>query len=71
MPKIGFIGVGHMGGPMARNLIKVGHSLKVYDLSEVAVNLMVQSGAERAVNPGCSDGCRVCDYYVAWWRRCS
>ena len=50
MPKIGFIGVGHMGGPMARNLIKVGHSLKVYDLSEVAVNLMVQFGAERAAS---------------------
>ena len=48
MPKVGFIGVGHMGGPMARNLIKAGHSLKVYDLSEVAVNLIVRSGAERA-----------------------
>ena len=48
MPKVGFIGVGHMGGPMARNLIKAGHSLKVYDLTEVAVNLIVRSGAERA-----------------------
>ena len=47
MPKVGFIGVGHMGGPMARNLIKAGHSLKVYDLSEVAVNLIVRSGPVR------------------------
>ena len=48
MAKIGFIGVGNMGGPMARNLIGAGHSLKVFDLSEEAVNFVVQSGAERA-----------------------
>ena len=48
MAKIGFIGVGNMGGPMARNLISAGHSLKVFDLSEEAVNFVVQSGAERA-----------------------
>lgn len=34
MAKIGFIGVGNMGGPMAINLLKAGHQLKVYDLSE-------------------------------------
>lgn len=48
MAKIGFIGVGNMGGPMARNLITAGHSLKVFDLSEEAVNFVVQSGAQRA-----------------------
>ena len=48
MAKVGFIGVGNMGGPMARNLINAGHSLKVFDLSEEAVNFVVQSGAERA-----------------------
>lgn len=50
MAKIGFIGVGNMGGPMARNLIRAGHSLKVFDLSEEAVNFVVQSGADRAVS---------------------
>ena len=50
MAKIGFIGVGNMGGPMARNLINAGHSLKVFDLSEEAVNFVVQSGAERAAS---------------------
>ncbi len=50
MAKIGFIGVGNMGGPMARNLIGAGHSLKVFDLSEEAVNFVVQSGAERAAS---------------------
>ena len=50
MARIGFIGVGNMGGPMARNLIKGGHSLKVYDLNEEAVNFAIQSGAKRAAS---------------------
>jgi 3-hydroxyisobutyrate dehydrogenase len=50
MASIGFIGVGNMGGPMARNLIKAGHGLKVFDLSEEAVNFAVQSGAKRAAS---------------------
>ncbi len=29
--RIGFIGLGNMGGPMALNLIKAGHTLVVYD----------------------------------------
>lgn len=48
MAKIGFIGVGNMGGPMARNLLNAGHSVKAYDLSEEAMNFVLQSGAERA-----------------------
>ena len=45
MAKVGFIGLGNMGGPMVRNLIKAGQSLKVYDLSEEAINFAVQAGA--------------------------
>ncbi len=48
MARIGFIGLGNMGGPMARNLIRAGHDLKVYDLSEEAMNFVVQSGATAA-----------------------
>jgi len=48
MARVGFIGVGNMGSLMARNLIRAGHSLKVYDLSEEAVNFVVQSGAKAA-----------------------
>src|SRR5882724_10715993 len=50
MARVGFIGVGNMGSLMARNLIKAGHSLKVYDLNEEAVNFAVQSGAKRAAS---------------------
>lgn len=48
MAKIGFIGVGNMGGPMVRNLVKAGHAVKVFDLSEEAMNFAVQAGAKAA-----------------------
>lgn len=31
--KIGFIGLGHMGAPMALNLLKAGHDVRAFDLS--------------------------------------
>ena len=33
MAKIGFIGLGNMGGPMAQNLVKAGHDVTGFDLS--------------------------------------
>jgi 3-hydroxyisobutyrate dehydrogenase len=50
MARVGFIGVGNMGGPMARNLIKAGHVVKAFDLSEEAMNFAVQSGARAATS---------------------
>ena len=32
MATIGFIGVGNMGGPMVRNLLKAGHKVKAFDV---------------------------------------
>ena len=46
MPKIGFIGLGIMGKPMAMNLIKAGHSLTVYDIRPQAVMEVVAAGAK-------------------------
>lgn len=43
--KIGFIGVGNMGKPMARNLLKAGYSVSVYDLMEANVNELAAEGA--------------------------
>jgi 3-hydroxyisobutyrate dehydrogenase len=34
MAKIGFIGLGNMGLPMARNLLKAGHTVQGFDLSK-------------------------------------
>jgi len=50
MADIGFIGLGNMGSHMARNLIKAGHSLKVFDLNDDAMNYVAQSGAKRAAS---------------------
>lgn len=45
MARIGFVGLGNMGGPMVRNLLKAGHTVQVFDLSQEAINFAVQSGA--------------------------
>jgi len=42
---IGFIGLGIMGKPMARNLLKAGYSLTVNDLNKSAVEELVAAGA--------------------------
>ena len=49
--KIGFIGLGNMGGPMAANLAKAGHDVVCFDMADVAIDgvSMVASGAEAAV----------------------
>ncbi|POF60795.1 3-hydroxyisobutyrate dehydrogenase, partial [Vibrio vulnificus] len=36
MQNIGFIGLGNMGAPMAENLLKAGHQVKVFDLNQAA-----------------------------------
>ena len=45
---VGFIGLGNMGRPMARNLIKAGYSLTVYDVVGTAVEELVTDGARAA-----------------------
>jgi 3-hydroxyisobutyrate dehydrogenase len=49
--KIGFIGLGNMGAPMALNLLKAGHDLTVFDLNTRTVQLLVDAGAKRANSP--------------------
>jgi 3-hydroxyisobutyrate dehydrogenase len=44
MAKIGFIGLGNMGGPMAANLVKAGHDVIGTDLSADAVAQLVEAG---------------------------
>ncbi|KAH3774705.1 probable 3-hydroxyisobutyrate dehydrogenase, mitochondrial [Dreissena polymorpha] len=49
--RMGFIGLGNMGGHMARNLIKKGHQLVVYDVSADNVKAIKEAGAEVAGSP--------------------
>jgi 2-hydroxy-3-oxopropionate reductase len=50
-PIIGFIGLGIMGKPMARNLIKAGYSLVVHNRSRPSVEELAQEGARPAASP--------------------
>lgn len=49
--RIGFVGLGKMGRPMAVNLVKAGHEVTVHNRSLAAVNLMVSRGAKAAASP--------------------
>jgi 3-hydroxyisobutyrate dehydrogenase len=49
--RIGFIGLGNMGGPMALNLIKAGHTLIVHDARKAAAAPHLERGARWGDNP--------------------
>ena len=51
MSKIGFIGLGIMGKPMSRNLLKAGYKLVVYNRSSKAIQELVKEGAEAGSSP--------------------
>lgn len=63
MAKIGFIGLGNMGGPMAINLVKAGHEVRVFDLSPDAIATLVEAGAS-AVN-AVEEVCENADFVVS------
>lgn len=48
--KVGFVGLGNMGAPMARNLLKAGFRLIVHDLDPRKVQAMAEAGAEVAAS---------------------
>jgi len=49
--KVGFIGLGAMGKPMALNLLKAGHLLVVNDVNAKAVEELILAGAKKAESP--------------------
>ncbi len=49
--RVGFIGLGNMGGPMALNMIKAGHTLTVYDVRREAAEPHLAAGAQWAESP--------------------
>lgn len=60
--KIGFIGLGIMGKPMAKNLLKAGYELKVFDIVEASVAELEQAGATRGANN--ADVARDCEIII-------
>ena len=49
--KIGFVGLGIMGRPMAKNLLKAGHKVTVYDIMPTGMDEVVAAGAEKGTSP--------------------
>src|SRR5258706_13062512 len=49
--KVGFIGLGRMGVPIANNILAAGYDLTVYDVREEAVAKLVEGGAGAAASP--------------------
>lgn len=57
MAKVGFVGLGNMGLPMALNLIKAGHAVTGFDLSKEALEKLSAAGGKTAAtsNAACAD----------------
>jgi 3-hydroxyisobutyrate dehydrogenase len=62
MDKIGFIGLGAMGGPMARNLIKKGFGLTVFDIVPERMESLEAAGAEKAGS--CREAAEKCSVVI-------
>ena len=56
MARIGFIGLGNMGGGMAANLVAKGHKVAAFDLSEEALARAEQAGCVRAGSAAAASG---------------
>jgi len=61
-PKIGFIGIGIMGFPMAKNLLKTDYPLIAYDLNEEALAKIVKEGAQKGES--CAEVAANCDIII-------
>jgi 3-hydroxyisobutyrate dehydrogenase-like beta-hydroxyacid dehydrogenase len=49
--EIGFVGLGAMGAPMVRRLLRAGHGVIAHDLNADAVHAAVAAGAQAAASP--------------------
>src|SRR4051794_17487818 len=46
--RVGFVGLGHLGGTMARRLVDAGHALVVFDTDDAHARALTDAGAEAA-----------------------
>lgn len=51
MKTIGFVGLGHMGSPMVKNLLHHRYQVKVFDINEAAMHELVSAGAVATKSP--------------------
>jgi 3-hydroxyisobutyrate dehydrogenase len=62
MARIGFIGLGNMGAPMAANLVKAGHEVTGFDLNQAALDALAATGGKVAASA--ADAVRGAEYVV-------
>ena len=62
MAKVGFIGLGNMGLPMAGNLVKNGHEVKGFDIMEENLSKAAQAGIKKVASA--ADACKDVDFVV-------
>jgi len=62
MAKIGFIGLGNMGLPMAQNLVKAGHTVRGFDVTAAAADKLVAAGGAAANSA--ADACKDADIVI-------
>lgn len=62
MKKIGFIGLGTMGKPMAQNLLKQGYEVTVYNRTADRAAELIEIGAKQAFTP--ADAARGADVII-------
>ena len=63
MATVGFIGLGNMGGPMAKNLVNAGHAVTVFDLVPEACAELAEAGAN--VAPSAAAATENADYVIS------
>jgi 3-hydroxyisobutyrate dehydrogenase-like beta-hydroxyacid dehydrogenase len=69
--KIAFIGLGNMGAPMARNLIKAGHALNLFDLNKTVLAELAELGGRSAPRRVTRPRRRAGDHHAAGRRPCA
>lgn len=69
--RIAFIGLGNMGAPMARNLIKAGHQLNLFDLNKAVLAELAELGGRSALAQGRGGQQRAGDHHAAGRSPCA
>ena len=62
MARVGFVGLGNMGGPMAANLLKAGHQVAGFDLSREALDALRDAGGQ--VAPSAAEAARDAEFVI-------
>jgi 3-hydroxyisobutyrate dehydrogenase-like beta-hydroxyacid dehydrogenase len=63
--EVGFIGLGHMGGAMARNLLRAGHKVRAFNRTRAKAEALAEEGAVVADSPAEAAACGIAHTMLA------